>query len=171
MGRLRANAPALVVALVLGLVLGGGAVAAVSIPDNSIGWNKLTVGVQKRILGTKRLPPRPIRAFPGPQGEPGAKGEPGPMGPSGAIEPRCEIVEGDCLIYGNEFWRLQAAYEPYELDVGVYPAAPSCLKAQVEGEPLACTQALTYLYPDGTLGTDSWLLDPEAPKGWRFFSS
>lgn len=172
MSKLKQHLPALTVALILGLVLGGGAVAAVTLPDNSVGWNKLTPGVQKRILAKKRLagPRPPLVARPqAEQGEKGERGEPGPAGPSGAIEPQCALVEGDCVIYSNEFWRLRAAYAPYESQVGVYSAPPSCLKAESEGEPVVCPQVITHLYPDGTLGTDPWEVDPAAPNGWRLF--
>ena len=172
--RTRSALPAIIVALVLGVVLGGAAVAAVSIPDHSIGRNKLTQGVQKWIYGGPRPagPKRPIGLIPGPagpQGKEGERGEAGPPGPSGLIEPRCELVEGECLIYSNEFWRLQAALEPFEIDTGEYPEPPFCMKAVAEGESLVCPQAISYLYPDGTLGEAPWVLDAADPKGWRLF--
>lgn len=172
--RMRSALPAIIVALVLGVVLGGAAVAAVSIPAHSVGWHKLTYKVQKRIDRGPRFagPKRPVRLIPGPvgpQGRQGERGETGPQGPSGATEPRCELVEGECLIYSNEFWRLQAALEPFEVDTGEYPEPPFCMKAVAEGEPLTCPQAISYLYPDGTLGEAPWVLDSADPKGWRFF--
>jgi hypothetical protein len=170
--RMRSALPAIIVALVLGVVLGGAAVAAVSIPDHSSGWNKPTYKVQKRIDGGPRFAGPPVRLIPGPvgpQGKQGERGEVGPEGPSGATEPKCELVEGECLIYGNEFWRLQAALEPFEIDTGEYPEPPFCMKAVAEGEPLACPQAISYLYPDGTLGEAPWVLDADDPKGWRLF--
>jgi hypothetical protein len=172
MNRARSHLPALIVALILGLVLGGGAVAAVAIPNHSVGWNKLTPGVQKRILGKSK---RAIQLPAGPQGERGGpgergeRGEPGPAGPSGAVERRCEIVKGDCSIYSDEFWRLQAAYAPYEVETGVYPKPPLCLKMEAEGEPVVCIEVETYLYPDGTLGSDPWVIDPASPQGWRLY--
>lgn len=80
--RMRSALPAIIVAVVLGALLGGGAVAAVSLPDHSVGWNKLTYKVQKRINGGPRFagPRRPIRLIPGPagpQGNQGERGEPG----------------------------------------------------------------------------------------------
>lgn len=173
MSNMRSYLPVLIVALVLGLVLGGGAVAALTVPNNSVGWNKLTHGVQKRILGKPRFRgPLPILRGPsgpeGPRGERGEPGEPGPTGPSGVVEPRCEIVEGNCTIYTDEFWRRQAAYEPYETAVGEYPASPSCL-SESAGEPGVCAEVVTYLYPNGVLGTELWVADPTTPNGWRFY--
>ena len=171
MKRMKAALPAIIVALVLGVVLGGGAVAAVSIPDHSIGRNKLTPGVQRWINGGSSFagPKRPVRLIPGPVGPQGKQGEQGVAGPSGAIEPRCDLVKGECLIYNDEFWRLQAALEPFETETGVYPEPPFCMKAVAEGEPVFCPQVSSYLYPDGTLGEVSWVLDPAEPKGWSLF--
>ena len=163
MERFRPALPAIVVALVLGVVLGGGAVAAVSIPDHSVGWNKLTTKVQKRIAG--KAVPGPA----GPQGPQGERGVTGPEGPSGAIEPRCELVKGDCLIYSDEFWRLQLALEQFETETGVYPEPPFCMKSVAEGEAGLCPAVVSYLYPDGTLGEEPWVLDAGEPKGWRLF--
>ncbi len=77
------SAPAIVVALVLGLVLGGGAVAAINLPKHSVGWNKLTKGVQERILKAAATPV-PVQGPRGPQGEPGAVGQPGAAGQQGS---------------------------------------------------------------------------------------
>ena len=171
MERMRSALPAIIVALVLGVVLGGAAVAAVSIPAHSVGWNKLTHKVQERIDGGPRFagPKRPVRPITGPVGPQGERGEVGPEGPSGAIEPRCDLVKGECLIYSDEFWRLQAALEPFETETGVYPAPPFCMKAAAEGAPIICPLVTSYLYPDGTLGEAPWVLDPAESKGWRFF--
>ncbi len=129
LSKVKSSLPAIVVAVLLGLVLGGGAVAAYSVPDHSVGWNKLTPAVQKRIHGKPR-----------------------PAGPKRIVRLRCGLVKGECLIYSDEFWRLHAAREPFESDTGVYPEPPFCMKAVSDGEPLACLQAISYLYPDGSLG-------------------
>lgn len=78
--------PAIIVAVVLGLVLGGAAVAAeIVIPDHSIGLNKLTFGVQAMI---KRAG-RPVARGPmGPAGPPGPQGPQGPPGPENEGEPK-----------------------------------------------------------------------------------
>jgi len=80
------------------------------------------------------------------------------------VAPRCDLVEGDCGIYSEEFWRLLAKYEPLELHTGVYPAPPACM----EGGG-GCITAIAYLYPDGTVGIGHWVVDPCSPKGWRFW--
>lgn len=75
---LRNKGPSTVIAgLTLGLLLGlgGGAVAAVAIGQHSIGWNKLTPGLQRRIEARSHTSPVP--------GPPGPPGEPGPQGPAG----------------------------------------------------------------------------------------
>ena len=82
---LRSTGPiAVIVALVLGLLLGGGAVAAVTITPHSIGWNKLTPGLQERIDGHVDSPPIPGPA--GPQGERGPQGPAGHDGMDGELE-------------------------------------------------------------------------------------
>lgn len=91
-----------------------------------------------------------------------------PEEPEGTI-PRCDLVEGDCSIYSDQFWLLQARYAPFELETGVYPMPPGCMEAQAKGEPVGCAQVITYLYPDGTLGGQAWVVDPCAPRGWRFW--
>ncbi len=174
MERIRSALPAMIVAVVLVVLLAGGAVAAVSIPDRSVGCSKLIPKIQKRVgcrPGSEgpRRPALLIPATVGPQGKQGEQGTVGPEGPSGAIEPRCELVEGECLIYSEEFWQLQAALEPFETGTGAYPEPPFCMKAVADGEPLACAQVTSYLYPDGTLGDAPWAVDPNDPKGWRFF--
>lgn len=85
------------------------------------------------------------------------------------VTPRCDLVQGNCSIYSDEFWKLQARYEAFELDTGVYPMPPSCMAASAEGNPVGCVQAVTYLYPDGTVGGSSWVVDPDAQGGWRFW--
>ena len=172
---IRAALPAIIVSLVLGVLLGGAAVAAVSIPDHSIGCSKLTPRLQKQLgcgvrpAGPKHPTVRMIPGPAGPQGSRGERGEVGPQGPSGAIEPRCELVNGDCLIYSAEFWRLQEALSPFETETAVYPEPPFCMKAVAEGGSDICQQVISYLYPDGTLGEAPWVLDPDDPKGWRLF--
>lgn len=91
-----------------------------------------------------------------------------PTAPSD-VTPRCDLIEGDCSIYSDAFWELQARYEAFELDTGVYPVPPACMEAGAEGKPVACAQVITYLYPDGTVGGAPWVVDPEAPGGWRFW--
>jgi hypothetical protein len=161
--------PAILVAVALSALGAGGAtvVAGVVVPDNSVSWSKLTKGVRHRINAARAQ--RPSVGEPGSwgeRGEPGEAGERGPEGPS-PYAPRCEIVEGDCTIYSAEFWRLQAAYEPFEIDTAVYPSPPSCLKAVAGGQGGVCTDAIVYLYPNGALGEAAWVLDPSAPAGWR----
>lgn len=174
MERMKSALPALIVAMFLGLVLGGAAIAGSVIPKHSVGWSNLTRGVQKKIANKQRVP-GPSRATvviadaPGYRGERGEAGEPGPTGSSGALVPLCGLVEGECLIYSEEFWRLRAALEPFEEATGLYPEPPFCMKEQAEGEPVACQSVVTYLYPDGTLGEEAWVLDSDSPKGWRFF--
>lgn len=65
----------LIAALTVALLLafGSGAVAAIKLAPHSIGWNKLTIGVQERISA----------CAPGPPGEKGERGEAGPTGPPG----------------------------------------------------------------------------------------
>jgi hypothetical protein len=85
------------------------------------------------------------------------------------VTPRCELVEGDCSIYSDKFWELLAEYEEFEIGTGVYPVPPYCMKAAAEGLEIFCVQMITFLYPDGTLGGSSWVVDPEAPGGWRLW--
>jgi hypothetical protein len=76
MQTLRSKAlPTAIVALVLGLVLGGGAVAAMTIAPHSIGWNKLAPGLQHRIEARSYSPA--ATGPTGPQGEAGPQGPPG----------------------------------------------------------------------------------------------
>lgn len=88
---------------------------------------------------------------------------------SPGVTPRCDLVEGDCGIYSDAFWELQAKYEAFELDTGVYPMPPACMEAAAEGKSVGCAQVITYLYPDGTVGSSPWVVDPEASGGWRFW--
>jgi len=91
----------------------------------------------------------------------------GPPEPPGEPDPRCELVEGDCSIYSDRFWELQAKYERFEIETGVYPYHPECMEAGERGEPIVCPAVIVFLYPDGTLGSSHWVIDPCAPGGWR----
>ena len=177
---LQSGLPAFISVVILAAVLGAGATAgdrshfAVSIPNHSIGWSKLTRKLQKRIVGGRRFAAsgRQAQLISGPVGQPGnqgKKGETGQQGPAGTIDRRCELVEGECLIYTDDFWRLQHALEPFEIDIGVYPEPPLWMKAAAEDRADACGQVVSHLYPDGTLGDEPWVLDPNAPNGWRLF--
>lgn len=86
-----------------------------------------------------------------------------------AVTPRCELVEGDCGIYSDEFWGLLAKYERFEIATGVYPQHPPCMEAWERGIPIVCATVVVYLYPDGMFGIDPWVVDPEAPGGWRLW--
>jgi len=101
--------------------------------------------------------------------EPGPPPESTDLPPTLPVTPNCERVEGDCDIYSDTFWELLARYERFEIDVGVYPMPPECMEAEAEGRPVVCIQVVTFLYPDGTLGGQAWVIDPEAPGGWRFW--
>jgi hypothetical protein len=87
------------------------------------------------------------------------------------VVPRCELVEGDCYIYSDAFWLLLARYERFEAATGVYPMPPECMEAVAEERADVCPQVITYLYPDGTLGSAPWVVDPCAPGGWRLWES
>lgn len=82
---------------------------------------------------------------------------------------RCDLVEGDCGIYSDRFWELQAKYQRFEIATAVYPYPPECMEAWENGEPIGCIAAIAFLYPDGTIGTSHWVIDPCSPKGWRFW--
>jgi hypothetical protein len=84
-----------------------------------------------------------------------------------SVTPRCDLVEGDCSIYSDLFWELQAKYERFEIGTGVYPYQPECMEAWEREEPIGCAAAIVFLYPDGTLGSSNWVIDPCAPEGWR----
>lgn len=174
--------PAILVALLCGLLLGGGAVAAITIKPHSVGWNHFKPALQDKLLEFGRRPP--VAGPVGPQGPPGSVGAAGPTGPRGQpgeTEPpgpeppswpgsRCEIIEiGNCVIYTVDFWRVQAYYEEFESAAGVYPSPPVCMKATKETEGGGCPTVEAYLYPDGTIGTALWVVDPEEPKGWRLY--
>jgi hypothetical protein len=159
------------VAFVLAVVLGGGALAAIALPDHSVGWRKLSPGVQKRIAGKASTgPPAGPRGEQGEPGPPGLAGKDGQSSPSGFAypAPNCAIVEGDCVIYSVDFWRLQAEFAEFEISTGEYPEPPLCTKAaQDSPEGGVCPQVVSYLYPNGDLGEDPWVLSPDA-KGWQF---
>jgi hypothetical protein len=179
--------PAMLVGLLCGLLLGGGAVAAITLKPHSVGWNHLTPTLQKKLvkLGRHYAPPPGTWSAVGPAGPQGPAGAAGPTGPAGATGsqgssggsspwpgPRCEIIEkGDCLIYTVDFWRVQAYYEEFESATGVYGSHPACMKAAKEKEGVGCTAAEAYLYPDGTIGEAPWVVDPSEPKGWDFYDS
>lgn len=147
----------------LGILVGESASATSAIPDHSIGFVKLTPKLQrlvrhKRIVTVSQVGPQ------GPAGQPGTAGPEGHH--SGGDPAKCEIVEAECLIYSQDFWRLQAALASYEFETGVYPEPPFCMKAVDEEVLDACPQELSYLYPDGSLGSSPWKLDLADPKGW-----
>lgn len=176
--------PAILVALLCGFLLGGGAVAAITIKPHSVGWNHFKPALQDKIVNLGRhLGPGPRVVGPaGPRGIAGSVGPAGPIGPQGPPGeaespepgppvppswpgPRCETIEkGDCLIYTVDFWRVQAYYEEFESATGVYPSPPACMKAGG-----GCPTVETYLYPDGTIGDAPWAVDSNEPKGWRFY--
>ena len=87
------------------------------------------------------------------------------------VPPRCDLVEGDCSIYSDRYWKLREKYERFEFEPGVYPYHPSCMEAVESGEPVGCPAAIVFLYPDGTLGSSHWVIDPCAPGGWRLEGS
>ena len=91
----------------------------------------------------------------------------GPPADPPRTPPRCELVEGDCSIYSERFWELQADYERFEIGTGVYPYDPECMEAWERGESIGCPDVIVFLYPDGTLGSSHWVVDPSAPGGWR----
>lgn len=83
--------------------------------------------------------------------------------------PSCEDLPGDdCSIYSDKFWELLAKYRSFEAkwasEPGVYPEPPNC--TETGG---VCPQVVTYLYPDGTLGGESWVIDECLSKGWRLY--
>lgn len=92
-----------------------------------------------------------------------------PPADSPGVTPRCDLVEGDCSIYSDKFWELQVKYERFEIKTGVYPYLPKCMEAWERGEPTGCLTVIAFLYPDGTVGTSNWSIDPCSPKGWRFW--
>ncbi|HEX8689655.1 MAG TPA: hypothetical protein VF729_05375, partial [Solirubrobacterales bacterium] len=111
---------------------------------------------------------------PNPSPEEGPHGSPLPVEPPEEDPPpsvtrRCELVPGDCAIYSDEFWILLAKYERFEIGTGVYPMHPGCMEAGEKNPSVGCAQAIVYLYPDGTLGFSSWVVDPCAPNGWRLW--
>lgn len=173
--------PPILVALLCGLLLGGGAVAAITIEPHSVRWNHFTPALQKKLIklgqrlgsGSWVVGPAGPRGLAGPVGPTGPQGPPGetvPPGPEPPLPsswpgPRCEIIEkGDCVIYTVDFWRVQAHYEEFESATGVYPYPPACMKAGG-----GCPAVETYLYPDGTIGEAPWVVDPNEPKGWRLY--
>lgn len=158
----RSSFGAVVAGVMIALLLGGGAIASMALPRHSVGWNKLTLGVQKRLID--RIP-----GSTGPQGAAGQEGEIGPEGPPGVLRPQCDLVQGDCLIYSTDYWRLREAFKPFEIGAGAYPEPPFCMKAAMEGEGGLCPQVMSYLYPDGTVGDAPWELDPNEPAGWRLY--
>lgn len=83
------------------------------------------------------------------------------------VTPHCDLVEGDCSIYSDLFWEMQAKYERFEIATGVYPYPPQCMEAWEKGLPVGCVTAIAFLYPDGTIGLAHWVVDPCAPDGWR----
>lgn len=85
---LRRHATPLLVAVLVALVVGGVAVAAVSIPKHSVGYNKLTKGVQKKLNARAAAGPE------GPRGQQGDRGPAGPEGPRGPQGPPGESIEG-----------------------------------------------------------------------------
>ena len=116
--------------------------------------------------------PAPGNKSEGPQASTPEKEVTGPKGPVGP-EPSCDDLPGDdCSIYSDKFWELLAKYSRFEpnwaSEPGVYPEPPDCMEAQETG-PVMCPQMVTFLYPDGTLGGESWVIDECAPKGWRFY--
>jgi hypothetical protein len=112
----------LVFVLLGGLLAGGGAVAAFHIPAHSIGWNKLSPGVQARLrlsaIGT-----------PGPQGPAGPAGPAGTAGTAGAIGPQGPSGPENVIGYSA----LLAPGEPDKAlaDVGPLSLGASCV---AEGE-------------------------------------
>jgi hypothetical protein len=127
MERVRSAMPAMIVALLLGLVLGGGAVAAVSIPDGSIGCNKLTPKLQKRVgCGPASTIPRPtLQGVPGPVGPTGSQGEIGAQGPSGAIEPRCELAKVTASSTASNSGDCRRRWSPLRAKPASIPNPPS----------------------------------------------
>lgn len=116
--------------------------------------------------------PEPDSPNPSPDQAP--PGSPLPVEPPGedpppSVTPRCELVPGDCSIYSDRFWILLAKYERFEIDTGVYPMPPECMEAGEKNPSVVCTLAIVFLYPDGTMGSSSWVVDPCAPNGWRFW--
>jgi hypothetical protein len=87
-----------------GLLLGGGAIAAFHIPNHSVGWNKLSRGVQARLrlsgIGT-----------PGPQGPPGPASPPGAVGPQGPGGPE-NVIGYSALLSPGEPDKALAAVGP-----------------------------------------------------------
>jgi hypothetical protein len=69
------------------------------------------------------------------------------------------VIRGPCDIYTDRFWELQAAYADKEIAFAEYPGSPECEKV--------CAAVEYYLYPDGTLGSSTWAVDPCVPAGWR----
>jgi hypothetical protein len=74
----------LIVGVMIGSLITGAAVAKVFLPQHSVGWNKLTLGVQERIESKGLGSP----ALEGPQGTPGPPGPEGPSGSEVVLEPR-----------------------------------------------------------------------------------
>ena len=91
--------------------------------------------------------------------------------PTNDDPPRCDLVEGDCSIYSDNYWKLRAKYERFEIGAGVYPYHPECMEAWENGERILCPAVIVFLYPDGTLGSSHWVVDPCAPQGWRILGS
>ena len=169
--------PPILVALLCGLLLGGGAVAAITIKPHSLSWKHFTPALQKKLLKLA-LPVGqgdPTNWITGPAGPQGPAGAVGPIGPQSETPgpwpgPRCEIIEqGDCIIYTVDFWRVHAYYEEFESATGVYPSPPACMKAAKETEGGGCPTVMAHLYPDGTIGEAPWVVDPSEPKGWRLY--
>jgi hypothetical protein len=91
--RLKHNVGLSLVAFLLGgLILGGSAVAALRIANHSVGWDKLTPGVQARI-GSARAP--------GPQGPAGPTGMAGAIGPQGPSGPENVVGYSSLLAAGD----------------------------------------------------------------------
>lgn len=82
----------------------------------------------------------------------------------------CEPEASECSIYSDKYWELLAKYERFEIAPGVYPYPPECMEAWEAGLRVFCATVITYLYPDGTIGSGAWAVDPCALKGWRLLS-
>jgi hypothetical protein len=73
------------------------------------------------------------------------------------------------VVYSDTYWELLAKYKRFEIGTGEYPYHPACMEAWEREEPVVCAAVIVVLYPDGTLGSGSWVIDPCVPEGWRLW--
>src|SRR5262245_21485424 len=140
----------------------GGAAPAKKCVAKRAGRAKVRRTCSRRARHRLRLAPLRAVAVPPPSAPPNAGPETQgpPSGRSISRLAKCElVVRGPCDIYTDKFWEMQAKYADKESGFAEYPVSPECDQV--------CAAVEYYLYPDGTLGSTVWAVDPCAPAGWR----